>query len=65
MDAGIPVMLSKNMVDNPNFTWANDRTLKGAMVAKKATEVKKLLLDRKKSKKEKFVASTPDLFADL
>lgn len=65
MDAGIPVMLSKNMVDNPNFTWANDRALKGAMVAKKATEVKKLLLDRKKSKKEKFVDSTPDLFADL
>ena len=65
MESGIPVMLSKSIVDNPNFTWANDRASKGAMIAKKGSDIKKMMIGNKKPKKDKFFDSTPDLFADL
>lgn len=62
LGAGIPAMISSSMAMNPNFTWVKAREEKGAIIAKKASDIKKLFPSQPKRKREKTVDLTPDLF---
>lgn len=59
---GIPTMISSSLVENPNYTWARSRVERGALVAKKGSDIKKLIIKKGKRKREEIVDLTPDLF---